>query len=703
MVESGTPLDRRAQNTALLGLILQVVAVCVLAGIAYYADSDVFQAAARFVGAGVFIWFALFLALVQMRRVEAEGLETAELKRAQAEGKATALFELDDESLLLEQNRLKWLVKYMLPTMTVLSTLALLVGYFFFWDWSLSTAFGEGVVARTKDAMIFFWVAAGLGVVCFMLARYTLGFSRIQEWRILHAGATIMSGNALICLVLAISMMASGTIDWAEPLAAYLVRVVMLVLGIEFAANFILDFYRPRGAELIPRPSFDSRLLGLLTEPGGIARSLAEAVNYQFGFEVSKTWFYALIQQWFFPLIVASCVVVILLTSVVVVDADEQVVIERFGRRVTEPRAVLDPGVYLKYPWPIDVVYRAPVRRVQEIVIGEPVEAEAVEGHAEEALLWTDKHEFVSELMLLVASRDLVELSRQSSDDQAASGRGAPVGLLMVSMPMQYRIRSIEDYLYNYEEPTRLLEEIAHEFLSEYAASVDIDQLMGPGRSAFNATLRERIQKRADELKLGVDVAFVGIQDAHPPSNSQVAAKFQEVIAAQTRMGADINAARGEARKTLTKVAGTQERALELDAAIRVRDTLVSQSGADPAALAEAEQHIEDLLLGNPEKGILPASGDAAALIAEARTEASQLVSDAQSKSYLFKSDVAAYTAAPSLYMARKRLELYQGIDTVRKYLIVGDSSNVIVEYQTEQPGGLDTILKESAEGSTNP
>ena len=84
----------------------------------------------------------------------------------------------------------------------------------------------------------------------------------------------------------------------------------------------------------IARPSFDSRLLGLITEPGGIAKSIADAVNYQFGFEVSKTWFYQLLQRWLSPIIAVAMAVILLLTSVVIIDADEQVVIERFGNRL---------------------------------------------------------------------------------------------------------------------------------------------------------------------------------------------------------------------------------------------------------------------------------------------------------------------------------------------------------------------------------
>jgi len=59
---------------------------------------------------------------------------------------------------------------------------------------------------------------------------------------------------------------------------------------------------------------------------------------------------------------------------------------------------------------------------------------------------------------------------------------------------------------------------------------------------------------------------------------------------------------------------------------------------------------------------------------------------------------VAAYTAASALYTQRKILEVYAGIGDIRKYLIVGDPKNVIIEYQTAQEGGLDRVLSEGLE-----
>ena len=76
-----------------------------------------------------------------------------------------------------------------------------------------------------------------------------------------------MAGNSLACFGLAVALMGSASVEWAQPLLAYVVRVGQVILGIELAGNFVLDFYRPRSLDQVPRPSFDSRLLGLIGEP----------------------------------------------------------------------------------------------------------------------------------------------------------------------------------------------------------------------------------------------------------------------------------------------------------------------------------------------------------------------------------------------------------------------------------------------------
>ena len=142
-------------------------------------------------------------------------------------------------------------------------------------------------------------------------------------------------------------------VSTAEQVLAYVLCGVMIVLAIETLFSFMLDIYRPRTPDTEPRACFDSRLLALIAEPGGIASTIAEAINYQFGFEVS--------QDVVLPVVAAD------LCPAPGSGSGDPVAIDmcgdsaagptcdhrRWGRQLNAKQP-LSPGFYWKWPWPMD-------------------------------------------------------------------------------------------------------------------------------------------------------------------------------------------------------------------------------------------------------------------------------------------------------------------------------------------------------------
>jgi hypothetical protein len=182
------------------------------------------------------------------------------------------------------------------------------------------------------------------------------------------------------------------------------------------------------------------------------------------------------------------------------------------------------------------------------MTVGEPAAADEHEDeHGDEhgrAILWTKEHEYVPEMMLLVASPQEGEThggSGKASSDTAGSpnastnpadnplmssrGKSVAVNLIMASVVLEYRISDLFRYKNSYINPEKVIENVAHKALADYAAGIDLHRIMGPGREEFNSQLRSTLQKRFDELQLGVELTFVGLQDAHPPSKDEVAQK----------------------------------------------------------------------------------------------------------------------------------------------------------------------------------
>lgn len=707
MEESTATHDRRARSVAVFGLLTQLVVVAAAIGVATWSDATAAAFIAVHLIGGLPIWLVLLLIYTQRNRCRTEILEIEQLRTEKSAG-GEPLFDLDDESLLLERRRLRWLERYALWTVSVALLIYHAAAVWYLYP-LLASPLTQADWSRAGDPAITVWFVGGICFACFLLSRYAGGMAREPQWRLLRAASAYLTGNALACLAVVIAFVASMfDLAYGEPLAAYFIALMIALLGLEFLVNLVLDVYRPRVPGQDVRPGFDSRLLGLVAEPGGFARSIADAVNYQFGFEVSGTWFFKLVQRSLLPLLVFMGVVLWLLSAVVVVDADEQAVVERFGRRTEGSQSAgggLDPGLHFKWPWPIETVHRAATQRLESLVLGHAADDDEADGGNHKAILWTEKHDFVEATMLLVAGpRDLPLSSRVPAGPGVADqeSKSVSVALMHGSVTVQYRIKNLTDYLYRYRDPEQVIENIAHRVLADYAAGTELTELMGPGREQFNEKISTALQAQVDDLRLGLEVVFVALQDAHPPQTDDVAKTFQGVVAAERRKEATIEEARGAAQRIKTEAAGSIRVADALNSAIREMDRLSADPNADPAALAEAESVVDaffaGLLTTSAGGALAPGSrdgsgalaGQAAQLIADAQANVTREVSAMASKVRMLDDDLVAYRASPELYTMRKYLAvLTSGVADIRKWIVAADV-DLVITLEEEQETDFD-------------
>jgi hypothetical protein len=290
------------------------------------------------------------------------------------------------------------------------------------------------------------------------------------EWKPLRAGGSSLLGVAVVCFILAVCLAAAYIFPnkyWPVNVMALVIPGLLVILGAETAVNLVMDIYRPRLKGRYSRSAFDSRLLGVINEPGGILRSAADAIDYQFGFEVSQTWFYKLLEEWIVPLLLFGVVTLYLLSCIVVVAPDEEAIIEHFGNPMTKAGKVrsIGPGLALKCPWPIDIAYKHRTKMISEISIGFiPKIDPETGGIHREPLLWGQAHH-EKEYRLLVAS-----------EQGAGQVAGAvPVSLVIAAVPVQYRIKDLYSFVYKHDEPEKVLESICYRELTKYAASAKLE------------------------------------------------------------------------------------------------------------------------------------------------------------------------------------------------------------------------------------
>ena len=88
-----------------------------------------------------------------------------------------------------------------------------------------------------------------------------------------------------------------------------------------------------------------------------------------------------------------------------------------------------------------------------------------------------------------------------------------------------------------------------------FLAGVDLNNVMSSNRLEAAEMLRDGIQARRTNTKLGAKIIFVGLQDIHPPTT--VAGDYEKVIGAEQTKLATILAARAYAIST-NALAGAQ-------------------------------------------------------------------------------------------------------------------------------------------------
>jgi modulator of FtsH protease HflK len=371
-------------------------------------------------------------------------------------------------------------------------------------------------------------------------------------------------------------------------------------------------------------------LIGLMGQPEGIFTTAATALDYQFGFKISETWFYQFLQKALAWLVLVQLGVLVLSTMVVFIEAGEQGLIERWGR----PRGehILNPGPHLKLPWPAEQVYRFRTDEIQSFTIG-LVEEGSDDGHGHtppaanpnqppKVVLWTVKHA-KEEFNLLVASKDQLAVG---STNQG----GVPVDLLSVSIPVQYQIKDVKEFAYNHVNAGTLLEKLATREVIRYLVGVDIFDIMSVGRAKASSDLQRLIQERADELKLGVRIVFVGLQAIHPPT--KVAPSYELVIGTRQENEAKLRTAEGYAARTVS------------------------------LAAAEAERRIH-----------------------QAESYYAQRVAGAQAQGAQFTNQLMAFKASPGVYTNRAYLQaMSMGSTNSRKYVVIATNTMESFQFNLE-------------------
>jgi regulator of protease activity HflC (stomatin/prohibitin superfamily) len=595
-------MERSTQRTGLINLLALLAVGVGGYVVARMGNSLAGQLSMAFIGIGALVsavsWF-------QMRLEERERLEKLEFDELAKAKRSTALFESKDAEGFPAQRSREQFERFFVPLFTTLLFLGELGGVYFLWHWLTG---GSAVTAGTQSgiALALFGLFA---LVLFLLGKFSATIARLEDHRLLRPGASWLLLSAYLCFVVAVSL---ALVQWGFAKAdAHVARILvglLALLALEMLVNLILELYRPRVKGKIARPLYESRIVGLLAHPEGVFTTAAQTLDYQFGFKVSETWAFNMVRERLLGFVLGLAVAAVLSSCVVFLGPGEQALLERFGRPLTSI-APLGPGAHFKLPWPIDRVYRFNVGEVKSFNVGFVPDPNKVD---DTTILWTVPH-YKEEFNFLVARRDQ---SSATETNEPGSSQSVPVNLLDAGIPVQFRIADVRAWAYGQADSQTFLEQVATREVVRYLASVDLLDIMSIGRAQASEDLRKSIQARADELHLGVEILFVGLQDIHPPTS--VASEFEAVNGAAQDVQAKVLSAEGKTNRI-----------------------------------------------------VLLAHADGTARIRAAEGAAVRAVTGAAARAAMFTNQIAAYRVAPEVYTNRLHLlTVGRALAGTRKYII---------------------------------
>jgi len=604
-------MERNNQKNGLVNFAAAAVIFIASLGITVFAGSQAGLATTIFLGLTLLVAAASWF---QTRLEENERLEKLEMDEL-ARSRGSSLFETRDAGSFPAQSSRLLFEKYFVPGVAILLFLIELGAVWLLWL-PHGKAAGEMKVDNLSFSLPSFCILA-LGL--FIFGRFSVTMARLGNLRLLRPSASFLLAGAYLCALAALGIGgAEIKLPKADFWVARSIGVLLGAMAVETLLTLLLEIYRPRVKGKIARPLYENRVVAIFAQPESLFTTAAQTLDYQFGFKVSETWFFLAMKQNLPVLLLAQFAVLILSTTVVFIDAGEQAVLEHSGK----PAGVLEAGVHFKMPWPIDRVYRYRTEQIQSFAIGfTPDET----SEAASTVLWTVSH--AKEENFLVANH-----AQSGIPTDGTNAAAKPVGLITVSIPVQYQITSLTNWVYQNSDPESLLKSLATREVVRYLAGSDLNDILSQGRLEAANTLREQIQQAIDQRHLGAHIVFVGLQDIHPPTASEVAATYEKVIGAQ--------------QTQLARILDAQS------AAIRT-NSLSEATAFNVTNVADAHRV--------------------------------QATSDALARAGLFTNQLPVFQAAPDVYRQRLFLQNFaEATHNARKYVLLATNTEKVVTFDLQ-------------------
>ena len=261
------------------------------------------------------------------------------------------------------------------------------------------------------------------------------------------------------------------------------------------------------------------------------------------------------------------------------VDASEQGIVLRFGKHVR----TVEPGLQMKIPWPVEIVYTVPVRRVQSLEFGfQTVSA----GRKTEYAARESKLDDVAEMLTGDLSLAHVEwIVQYQIDDALASlfnvgDENSVVGELIANIQQADINPALPD----------VIRDVSESVMRKLVGDRSVDSVLTMGREEIASQAKIDIQKMLNEFEAGVEIITVKLQTTSPPEPDKDA--FQEDNRARQNKERVVNQAEGERNRQIPAARGRRDQMISEAEGYRERIVLetTGKINAFTSKLAEFEK-----------------------------------------------------------------------------------------------------------------
>lgn len=196
-------------------------------------------------------------------------------------------------------------------------------------------------------------------------------------------------------------------------------------------------------------------------------------------------------------------------------ERDSIGVLTRVGK-VVEPN--VSPGLHYKFPWPVDRIYKVPVKEVKTMII----------------------QDFGSRYQLKEGDRSYEFYTKTSLEPYCISGDNNIVAITVV---LKYTIANPVDYLFGLKHPERFVQKSAANLVIQQLAHLRIDEVLTYGKKQFEFNLLNELVEVLERYRTGIRISFLEIKEIAPPKKVQDS--FDRVINAEVNKKKALNEAQG--------------------------------------------------------------------------------------------------------------------------------------------------------------